>query len=46
VYLNKRFGPNDVVAAQPLKAFASEIGDPAEFLNGAYRSVFLAYVPD
>ena len=46
VYLNKGFGPSDVVAAQPLKEHEAEFGDPAAFLAGAYRSVFLAYVPD
>ena len=46
VYLNKGFGPNDVVAARPLKDHEAELGDPAEFLTGAYRSIFLAYVPD
>ncbi len=46
VYLNKGFGPDDVVAARPLKAHEHELGDPTEFLAGAYRSIFLAYVPD
>ena len=46
VYLNKGFGPEDVVAARPLKEHEAEFGDPAAFLAGAYRSVFLAYVPD
>jgi len=46
VYLNKGFGPSDVVAARPLKAYEDDLGHPAAFLEGAYRSVFLAYVPD
>ncbi len=46
VYLNKRFGPTDVIAARPLKEHEAELGDPAAFLEGAYRRVFLAYVPD
>jgi len=46
VYLNKGFGPQDVVAARPLRAHEDELGDPSEFLAGAYRSIFLAYVPD
>ncbi|MGH7058382.1 MAG: hypothetical protein ACREFZ_11025, partial [Acetobacteraceae bacterium] len=46
VYLNKGYGPDDVVAAHPLKAYEAEYGDPAKFLAGAYQSVFLAYVPD
>ncbi len=46
VYLNKGFGPSDVIAARPLEAHEDELGDPAAFLEGAYRSLFLAYVPD
>jgi len=46
VYLNKGFGPTDVIAARPLEEHEDELGDPAAFLEGAYRSVFLAYVPD
>jgi hypothetical protein len=46
VFLNKGFVPTDVVAAQPLKDHEAEFGDPAAFLDGACRSVFLAYVPD
>jgi glyoxylase-like metal-dependent hydrolase (beta-lactamase superfamily II) len=46
VYLNKGFGPSDVVAARPLKEYEAEFGDAAAFLTGAYRSLFLAYVPD
>jgi len=46
VYLNKGFGPTDVIAERPLKEHEAELGDPAAFLDGAYRSIFLAYVPD
>jgi len=46
VYLNKGFGPTDVVAARPLEKHEGELGDPSAFLDGAYRSIFLAYVPD
>ncbi len=46
VYLNRGFGPSDVIAARPLKAYEAEFGDPARFLDGAYRSLFLAYAPD
>ncbi len=46
VYLNKGFGPDDVIAARPLQDHEAELGDPAKFLEGAYRSIFLAYVPD
>jgi hypothetical protein len=33
-------------AGPPLADHEAELGDPAAFLEGAYRSVFLAYVPD
>ena len=46
VYLNKGFGPTHVIADRPLKEHEAELGDPAAFLEGAYRRVFLAYVPD
>ncbi len=46
VYFNKGFGADDVIAARPLKAYEAQLGDPARFLDGAYRSLFLAYVPD
>lgn len=46
VYFNKGYGPSDVIAAHPLAAYESQYGDPAHFLDGAYRSLFLAYVPD
>lgn len=46
VYLNKGFGPDDVVAARPLKAHESELGDPTRFLAGAYESLMYAYVPN
>ncbi len=46
VYLNKGFGPDDVVAAHPLKAYEAELGDPSRFLAGAYESLMYAYVPN
>ncbi len=46
VYLNKGFGPDDVVAARPLKAYEAELGDPTRFLAGAYESLMYAYVPN
>jgi cyclase len=46
VYLNKGYGPSDVIAARPLAAYEAQYGDPAHFLDGAYRSLFLAFVPD
>ncbi len=46
VYLNKGFGPDDVVAAHPLKKYEAELGDPSRFLAGAYMSLMYAYVPN
>ncbi|HTY51240.1 MAG TPA: MBL fold metallo-hydrolase [Steroidobacteraceae bacterium] len=46
VYFNKGFGPSDAVAAKPLKDHEAELGDPAVFIAGAYRSLLQAYVPD
>jgi glyoxylase-like metal-dependent hydrolase (beta-lactamase superfamily II) len=45
-YMNKGFGAEDAVAANPLKAYEAEFGDPSAFLDGAYRSMLIAYVPD
>ena len=42
---NKGFGPQDVIAARPLKDYEAQYGDPAQFLDAAYRSVQLATVP-
>jgi glyoxylase-like metal-dependent hydrolase (beta-lactamase superfamily II) len=42
---NKGFGPKDVIAARPLKDFEAQYGDPAQFLDAAYRSLQLATVP-
>jgi len=42
---NKGFGPQDVIAARPLKDYEAQYGDPAKFLDAAYRSVQLATVP-
>ena len=39
------FGPQDVIAARPLKDYEAQYGDPAMFLDAAYRSVQLATVP-
>ncbi len=46
VYFNKGYGPPDAVAARPLKPYEDELGDPSEFIFGAYRSILTAYVPD
>ena len=42
---NKGFGPKDVIEARPLKAYEGQYGDPAQFLDAAYRSLQLATVP-
>jgi glyoxylase-like metal-dependent hydrolase (beta-lactamase superfamily II) len=42
---NKGYGPKDVIEARPLKAFEAQYGDPAVFLDAAYRSIQLATVP-
>jgi cyclase len=42
---NKGFGPFDVVDQHPLKAYEAQYGDPAKFLEYAYRSVQLATIP-
>ena len=45
VDFNKGFGPDDIVAAHPLKDFEAQYGDPAQFLDYAYRSLQLATIP-
>jgi cyclase len=45
VMFNKGFGPHDVVDAHPLKDFEAQYGDPAQFLEYAYRSLQLATNP-
>jgi cyclase len=45
IMFNKGFGPQDVVAAHPLKDFEAQYGDPAQFLEYAYRSLQLATIP-
>lgn len=42
---NKGFGPQDIIAERPLKDHEAELGDPAKFLEAAYRSVQLATIP-
>ena len=42
---NKGFGPKDVVEARPLKAHEAQYGDPAQFLDAAYRGLQLATIP-
>lgn len=45
-YMNRGFGPEDAVASNPLEQYESEFGDPSAFLDGAYRSMLIAYVPE
>jgi glyoxylase-like metal-dependent hydrolase (beta-lactamase superfamily II) len=45
-YMNRGFGAEDVVAANPLAQYEPEFGDSSAFLDGAYRSMLIAYVPD
>jgi cyclase len=45
IFFNKGFGPHDVVDAHPLKDFEAQYGDPAQFLEYAYRSLQLATIP-
>lgn len=42
---NKGFGPSDIVDAHPLKPYEAQYGDPAKFLEYAYRSLQLATIP-
>lgn len=45
-YMNMGLGAEDVVQRNPLEAHEAEFGDPSDFLDGAYRSMQIAYVPD
>jgi glyoxylase-like metal-dependent hydrolase (beta-lactamase superfamily II) len=45
-FMNKGYGAEDVVRDNPLKQYQTELGDPSAFLDGAYRSMLIAYVPD
>ena len=45
-YMNMGFGAEDVVEHNPLAKYQTELGDPSAFLDGAYRSMLIAYVPD
>ena len=44
--MNHGMGYNDVVALNPLQGREAVFGDPSRFLDGAYRSKQMAYVPD
>jgi glyoxylase-like metal-dependent hydrolase (beta-lactamase superfamily II) len=45
-YMNMGLGAEDVVERNPLEQYEAELGDPSAFLDGAYRSMLIAYVPD
>jgi len=45
-YMNMGLGAEDVVARNPLAKYEGEFGDPSVFLDGAFRSMQIAYVPD
>jgi glyoxylase-like metal-dependent hydrolase (beta-lactamase superfamily II) len=45
-YMNMGLGADDVVLRNPLAGHEPEFGDPSAFLDGAYRSMQIAYVPD
>jgi glyoxylase-like metal-dependent hydrolase (beta-lactamase superfamily II) len=45
-YMNMGLGAEDVVARNPLQKYTAEFGDPSAFLDGAFRSMQIAYVPD
>jgi hypothetical protein len=45
-YMNMGLGAEDVVERNPLEQYETELGDPSAFLDGAYRSMLIAYVPD
>jgi glyoxylase-like metal-dependent hydrolase (beta-lactamase superfamily II) len=45
-YMNMGLGAEDVVARNPLEKYTDELGDASSFLDGAFRSMQIAYVPD
>jgi glyoxylase-like metal-dependent hydrolase (beta-lactamase superfamily II) len=45
-FMNSGYGAEDAVRDNPLKQYEAEFGDPSAFLDGAYRSMLIAYVPD
>jgi hypothetical protein len=45
-YMNMGLGAEDVVARNPLEKYKDEFGDASAFLDGAFRSMQIAYVPD
>jgi glyoxylase-like metal-dependent hydrolase (beta-lactamase superfamily II) len=45
-YMNMGLGAEDAVERNPLQPYEAEFGDPSAFLDLAYRSMLIAYVPD
>jgi hypothetical protein len=45
-YMNMGLGAEDVVERNPLAQREAEFGDASAFLDGAFRSMQIAYVPD
>src|SRR5690606_8795331 len=45
-YMNMGLGAEDVVARNPLAKYEPEMKGAGPFLDGAYRSMQIAYVPD
>jgi glyoxylase-like metal-dependent hydrolase (beta-lactamase superfamily II) len=45
-YMNMGYGAEDAVRDNPLRQYESEFGDASAFLDGAYRSMMIAYVPE
>jgi glyoxylase-like metal-dependent hydrolase (beta-lactamase superfamily II) len=44
--LRAGFGPADVLAAAPAKAFEAKYGDPTEFLTQSFRGLWPRFAPD
>jgi glyoxylase-like metal-dependent hydrolase (beta-lactamase superfamily II) len=44
--MNKGIGYNDAVAENPLQGHEAQYGDPSAFIDAAYRSLEMAYVPN
>jgi glyoxylase-like metal-dependent hydrolase (beta-lactamase superfamily II) len=45
-YMNMGLGPEDAVERKPLQEYEAEFGNASDFVDGALRSMMLAYVPD
>jgi len=45
-YMNLGYGAEDAVRENPLRQYEAEFGNASAFLDGAYRSMMIAYVPE